>query len=92
MKKNIIYTVLIALVFFFSSSEVNAANLQEESLKNSCEKLISKGILDKKNDKLLFDGSGYAANCTYTKTVAIKSDDFNWDGLLDGFGGCEINF
>lgn len=67
-KSKFIYILLIGIISLFSFQMNVYADLASEAKTKSCEQLISEGILDTKSESILFDGSGYDANCVYAQT------------------------
>lgn len=70
MRKNKLCLKLFLVIFCLFGLRMNVyADLASEAATKSCEELRSSGVLDASSDSILFDGSGYKANCVYSKTV-----------------------
>ena len=68
-KNKFVYILLIGMISFFGFQLDVYADLASEVKGKTCETLIKEGILDPKNESLLFDASGYKANCIYRESI-----------------------
>lgn len=69
MRNNKLCLKLLLVIFCLFGLRMNVyADLASEAATKSCEELRSSGVLDASSDSILFDGSGYKANCVYSKT------------------------
>lgn len=72
MRKNKLCLKLFLVVFCLFGLRMNVyADLASEAATKSCEELRSSGVLDASSGSILFDGSGYKANCVYSKTETM---------------------